>query len=119
MRALLITVFALSLMACSSLAPLTSTLDSDWNSYGLDRGVKGWSVESKEQITDLLDGTELKASNYDAYVSGYKKGLQEYCGQDAFELGTKDGVYTGVCDGIDKNFKYDYLRGYHSVADKM
>ncbi|PQJ89032.1 DUF2799 domain-containing protein [Aliivibrio sifiae] len=119
MRKILIAVVSLFLAACSSMAPLTSTQDSDWGTYGLERGEKGWNFESKEQIVELLDGKEFKVSNYDAYVAGYNKGLQEYCGQDAFELGAKGGIYTGVCDSIDENFKFEYLRGYHSEADKM
>ncbi|MGR6833925.1 DUF2799 domain-containing protein [Aliivibrio wodanis] len=119
MRTILIVMVSLFLAACSSTAPLTSTQDSDWGSYGLETGQKGWNVESKEQIVELLDGKELKVSNYDAYVVGYKKGLKVYCGQDAFELGTKGGVYTGVCDAMSKEFKYDYLRGYNSTKRGM
>lgn len=119
MRTILIMIVSLFLLACSSTAPLTSTQDSDWGTYGLDTGQKGWNFESKEQIVALLDGKEFKSSNYDAYVAGYNKGLQEYCGQDAFELGTKEGVYTGVCDSINKDFKYEYLRGYNSTKRGM
>lgn len=119
MRITLIVMVSLFLAACSSTAPLTSTQDSDWGTYGLETGQKGWDFESKEQIVELLDGKEFKASNYDAYVAGYQKGLQGYCEQDAFELGTKGGVYTGVCDSINKEFKYEYLRGNNSTKRGM
>jgi hypothetical protein len=119
MKILITAICTFFLVACSSTAPLTSTQDSDWGTYGLERGEKGWNFESKEQITGLLDGKELMASNYDAYQAGYKTGLQEYCSQDAFELGTKGGVYTGVCDGINKEFKYEYLRGSNSTKRGM
>ncbi|MGN2673237.1 DUF2799 domain-containing protein [Aliivibrio fischeri] len=119
MKAFITVVLSSLLFACSTTAPITSTQDSDWNQYGFDRGSKGWNLETQEQLNSASDGQQIKVSNYQAYTAGYANGQMKYCQQDAYELGMKGEVYTGVCDSINKDFKYDYLRGYHSHTKDM
>lgn len=72
MKYLIIAFSALFLAACAT-PPPTSMLDSDWSTFGYERAMKGQIAQSESRLDKLLDDQNLKSSNYQAYLAGYKK----------------------------------------------
>lgn len=119
MKVLTTLLLSFTLFACAATVPADSTQDSDWEHYGFDRGARGWNQESQEQLSRAIESKQIKDTNFQAYLQGYRQGIMEYCEQDAYQLGMKGEIYTGVCDGINGDFKYDYLRGFHANRKDM
>ncbi|ACH66389.1 MULTISPECIES: DUF2799 domain-containing protein [Aliivibrio] len=119
MKHFIIAFSALLLAACAGTPPPTSMLDSDWTTFGYERAMKGQIAQSESRLDKLLEDQSLKSSNYQAYLTGYKKGQNEYCSQNAYILGVTGGPYNGICDLIDWTFREDYNSGRFSTANGM
>lgn len=119
MKWLIVSFAALLLTACSTPPPPSSMLDSDWKTYGYDRAMLGWVIQSESKLVKLSDGKAVNESNYEAYTSGYNAGQEKYCQQSAYMLGVIGKPYNGICDKVDPFFRQDYIDGKHSTAGGM
>ena len=119
MKFLIFSTAALLLAACSSTPPPTSNVESDWQAFGYERAMKGWVVQSESKLTKLAEGKMVSDANFQAYVTGYNKGQEEYCSQSAYILGVVGKQYNGICDEFDPFFRQDYVSGMQSTAGGM
>lgn len=87
------------LAGCSAQPDTTSFTSADWQAYGYEEGAAG-----RIQLTSV-------SGDYGAYTQGYELGRQEYCEQDAFELGKLQRPYRGVCDTVNPDFRAAYVEG--------
>lgn len=117
MKHLIIAFSVLLLSACATTLPPTSNLDSDWNTFGYERAIKGQIAQSESRLQKLLNDQLLQSSHYQAYLNGYEKGQKEYCAQNPFILGVTGAPYNGICDRIDWTFREDYNSGRFSTAN--
>ncbi|WP_165310174.1 DUF2799 domain-containing protein [Vibrio ziniensis] len=97
MKGLWLVLIAVAVIAGCSTPPNSA---GSWLVNGYEDGVTG-----RTQITKV-------SSKYQAsYLEGYELGRQEYCEQDAFELGKLRRPYRGVCDELDPEFRAAYVEG--------
>ncbi len=87
------------LAGCSAQPDTTSFTSTDWQAYGYEEGLAG-----REQLVSV-------SGDSSAYIQGYEQGRQEYCAQDAFELGKLQRPYHGVCDTVNPDFRAAYVEG--------
>ncbi len=96
----LVAVVIATLAGCSAQPDTTSFNADDWQTYGYEEGVAGHA--------QLISVTGVNGASY---MEGYELGRQEYCEQDAFELGKLQRPYRGVCDEINPDFRSAYVDG--------
>ncbi len=94
----LVAVTVVILVGCSAQPRSKNSLV--WQAYGYEEAVAG-----QEKLTIL------KGELADSYSQGYEVGRQEYCEQDAFELGKLQRPYHGICDEINPDFRAAYSEG--------
>ena len=51
---------------------------------------------------------------YAAYGQGYEVGKTQYCSQNPRTLGRRGETYLGICDDVDKWFRFNFERGAES-----
>lgn len=112
----LILVFSLILFGCAQAPPETSST-TDWKSFGQETAMKGYVKKSEEKLADLAKAPSVDADLYTAYDQGYEIGRVEYCSQNPRSLGRRGDSYFGICDDIDKWFRFNFERGAESRFD--
>ncbi len=96
----LVAVVTAVVAGCSIQPDTTSFAADDWHTYGYEEGVAGH-----------VQLTSVTGVNGASYMEGYELGRQEYCQQDALELGKLQYPYRGVCDEINPDFRAAYVEG--------
>ena len=101
-------VFVLLIMQGCSSAP-TTTVESDWLSYGASIARAGFHPHSSET---LFDGENIDSGAlYRAYQEGYGKAKDKYCDQNPLALGLSGQSYHGICDDRYPNFRAEFEKG--------
>ncbi len=96
----LVAIVVAVLAGCSAQPDTTSFNAADWQAYGYEEGAAGH-----------VQLTSVSGANGTSYIEGYELGRQEYCEQDALELGKLQRPYHGVCDDINPDFRAAYVEG--------
>lgn len=99
-RQWLVAIVIAVVAGCSAQPNTASFNSSDWQTYGYDEGLAGH-----------VQLTSLTGENETSYIKGYELGRQQYCEQDALELGKLQRPYYGVCDDINPDFHAAYVEG--------
>ncbi|WP_114766569.1 DUF2799 domain-containing protein [Vibrio rhodolitus] len=100
---------SLLLVGCSSqIEPMLSDDPTVWQSYGQERAMGGYIVQSEKKLAAFSLSGEVSAEQYQAYLSGYEVGKAAYCEQDARMLARTGKPYRGICDDIKPFFREDY-----------
>ncbi|MCG9680743.1 DUF2799 domain-containing protein [Vibrio sp. Isolate24] len=108
-RVLLLASF---LVGCAVPLP-SSTSEGDWLSYGEQRALSGYKVQSKHELSQ---NHVLSQELYSVYLRGYETGKTAYCQQNPYALGSRKQSYFGICDDVDKFFRMKFEAG-RSLAD--
>jgi hypothetical protein len=102
---------AIFLLGCSVQLFAMPSNQVDWQDYGYQQGLKGQMKVSLVEMSEMEKARTLTPELYAKYSAGYEEGRLAYCQQDAFDLGTMQRPYHGVCDQINPSFRTAYRDG--------
>lgn len=106
-------IVMISLLFMSACTTSYQTAEAFWLSQGERLGSRGYSIDSSALET-MKEKVPFKK---EAYIEGYKKGLNVYCDPfQAFNKGISGVRYTGQCDNQKEAImiKVEWQRGWEA-----
>ena len=104
------TIAAAALSGCASMSA-EECVASDWRTIGFEDGAMGYTADriSTHRKACAKHGV---APDFDAYQTGRKEGLRQYCQPSrGFNVGASGARYNGVCPG---DMEPDFVDAYNS-----
>lgn len=106
----------ISLTGCATMNQ-AECLNADWRLIGMEDGAEGHLpsyLGNHRSACAYYDVTP----NLDAYMSGHKVGVKQYCtAQNGFNEGKRGDTYNGVCPrSLEVNFLPAYEHGYEHYS---
>ncbi|OEF30282.1 DUF2799 domain-containing protein [Vibrio splendidus] len=107
-------VLSVMLFGCAQTPPPTSMNTTDWQSFGEEMALKGKTKQTEASLAEAASSPSIDADLYAAYDQGYEVGKTQYCSQNPRALGRRGETYLGICDDVDKWFRFSFERGAES-----
>lgn len=104
----------IGVVGCAAVPYPTSDHSEDWQNFGQNQALDGQIKLSAKRLAN--HAPQINEALYHAYSQGYQIGQEEYCDQNAQQLGISGRIYRGICDKIDPSFQMEYDQG-RAISD--